>query len=59
MHAELVARGVLTEDEARAIRAEAKAHVAEAARQALQARRPDPASVTEHVVALPALPAPR
>ena len=55
MQRDLVTRGVLTEDEANAIRAEATAHVAEAARLALEARRPDPASVTDHVVALPAL----
>ena len=58
MHADLVARGILTDDEAQAIRAEATAHVAEAARLALEARRPDPASVTDHVVALPAVAAP-
>jgi 2-oxoisovalerate dehydrogenase E1 component len=55
MQAELVARGIVTEDEAQAIKAEATAHVADAARLALEARRPDPASVTEQVVALPAL----
>jgi 2-oxoisovalerate dehydrogenase E1 component len=50
---ELVAGGVLSPDEAAAVRAEARRHVAEAARQALVAARPDPAKVTEHVVALP------
>ena len=58
MQTELVARGMLTAEEADAIRAEASAHVAEAARMALEARRPDPASVTQHVVALPAIPKP-
>ena len=58
MRAELVARGVLTEEEADAVRAEASAHVAEAAQLALRARRPDPASVTEQVVVLPSIPPP-
>ncbi len=58
MKAELIARGALTEEDAEQVRAEATAHVAEAARHALEARRPDPATVTEHVVAVPSIPAP-
>ena len=50
--------GVLTAEEAEAVRTEAIAHVADAARQALEARRPDPATVTQHVVALPSIPKP-
>ena len=56
MQAALVERGILTPEDAEAVRAEATAHVAEAARLALEGRRPDPASVTQHVVALPAIP---
>ena len=58
MQTELIARGLLTAEEAEAVRAEAIAHVAEAARQALEARRPDPATVTQHVIALPSIPTP-
>ena len=53
LQAELVAGGVLTEDEAETIRAEAVAEVAEAARSALAATRPDPATILEHVWVLP------
>jgi 2-oxoisovalerate dehydrogenase E1 component len=53
----LVTGGVLTDDEADALREEARQLVADAARAALQARRPDPATVTNHVVALPVTPA--
>ncbi len=58
MQHDLIERGVCTNEEAEAVRAEATAHVAEAARLALEARRPDPASVTDQVVALPAIPRP-
>jgi 2-oxoisovalerate dehydrogenase E1 component len=51
----LVAGGVLTPDEARAVREDARQHVAEAARSALEARRPSPPSIADHVVALPPL----
>ena len=50
---ELVAGGVVTADEAKAIRADADRTVARAATEALSARRPDPASVTSNVVVLP------
>jgi 2-oxoisovalerate dehydrogenase E1 component len=49
----LVRGKVLTKDEAAAIHEEAFTVVAEAAREALSARRPDPATVTEHVYVLP------
>ena len=50
---ELVSGGILTADEALEIREQAKAEVAEAAKSALAAARPDPASIGEHVVVLP------
>jgi 2-oxoisovalerate dehydrogenase E1 component len=49
----LVQGGVLSAEEAAAVRAEAKQVVAEAAREALAAARPDPATVTDHVYVLP------
>jgi 2-oxoisovalerate dehydrogenase E1 component len=58
MGAELVSGGVLSADDVAAIRAQAKEIVAKAAAEALAARRPDPASITEQVVALPARPLP-
>jgi 2-oxoisovalerate dehydrogenase E1 component len=58
MERSLVELGVITPDEAAEIRQEAHTIVAEAARQALAARRPDPASVLDHVVALPDIPDP-
>jgi 2-oxoisovalerate dehydrogenase E1 component len=58
MERELLDGGVITADEAAALRAEAKEIVAKAAAEALAARRPDPASVTEHVYVLPDLPDP-
>lgn len=48
---ELVKCGALTREKAKAIHDEAIALVADAAKQALEARRPDPASVREHVSA--------
>jgi 2-oxoisovalerate dehydrogenase E1 component len=53
MERALVDGGVLTEDEVAAIKEEARQTVLEAARRALAAPRPDPATVTDHVVALP------
>jgi len=50
---ELVAGGVLTEEAAAEIRAEVHGLVAEASAAALSAARPDPSTVTDHVVALP------
>ncbi|HZT65520.1 MAG TPA: dehydrogenase E1 component subunit alpha/beta [Acidimicrobiales bacterium] len=58
MEQELIAGGVLTEDEAAEIRRSAGQEVARAAAEALAAAVPDPATVTDHVVALPSLPAP-
>jgi 2-oxoisovalerate dehydrogenase E1 component len=54
----LIAAGVLGKDQAAALRAEARAVAAQAAEDALKAPRPDPATVTDHVVRLPATPAP-
>jgi 2-oxoisovalerate dehydrogenase E1 component len=54
---ELIAAGILTIDEADAIREEARQIVADASKEALAARRPDPATVTDHVLALPVVPA--
>src|SRR5262245_14481452 len=53
MDAELVGGGVITAEEAAEVRAAAKEIVAKAAAEALAARRPDPARITEHVYALP------
>jgi 2-oxoisovalerate dehydrogenase E1 component len=50
---QLIRGGVLTAEEAQQIRDEAKQLVAETAREALGAARPDPSKVTEHVLALP------
>jgi 2-oxoisovalerate dehydrogenase E1 component len=49
----LVRGGLLDAEEAAAIRAEARELVAEAAREALAAARPDPSRVQEHVWVLP------
>ncbi|HET7488451.1 MAG TPA: dehydrogenase E1 component subunit alpha/beta [Acidimicrobiales bacterium] len=54
----LVKGRVLTDDDARAIRLEARQLVAEAAKEALAAPRPDPATVTRHVVDMPHIPDP-
>ena len=50
---QLVRGGVLTAEEAAAIREEARTYVAGVARDALAAPRPDPTTVTEHVLLLP------
>ena len=47
---DLVASGVLTADEAQAVRAHAHGAVAAAADEALAAPRPDPKTVTDHVL---------
>ncbi|MHB1536417.1 MAG: alpha-ketoacid dehydrogenase subunit alpha/beta [Acidimicrobiales bacterium] len=52
----LLAGGVVTEGEVAAIRDEARQIVRDAARAALSAPRPDPASVTDHVTSLPVIP---
>jgi 2-oxoisovalerate dehydrogenase E1 component len=49
----LVREGALTPEQAEQIRAEAKATVAEAAQEALRARRPDPATVIDQVLGPP------
>ncbi len=46
---ELVQAGMLSPDEAKQIRDDAKAHVVQAANEALAARRPDPATVLENI----------
>jgi 2-oxoisovalerate dehydrogenase E1 component len=53
LEAALVKRGVIDADEAADIRAEARQIVADAAKAAIAAPRPDPKTVTDHVVALP------
>jgi 2-oxoisovalerate dehydrogenase E1 component len=53
---ELVRCGALTAEAAASIRSEAKALVSAAAAEALAAPRPDPATVTDHVWALPSIP---
>jgi 2-oxoisovalerate dehydrogenase E1 component len=58
MAAMLIAGGALTAEEVEAVRVDARAVVAAAAAEALAARRPDPATVLHHVVALPSLPDP-
>ena len=55
---ELVHGGVLSPQEASEIREQARQAVADAAKEALAAPRPDPATITEHVVALPSIPEP-
>jgi len=53
--AELIRGGVITRDEAAALRLQAREIVADAATTALAAARPDPRSITTQVVALPDL----
>ena len=54
----LVQDAVLSPAEASAVREEARQTVADAAKQALAAPRPDPADIRRHVVAVPELPVP-
>jgi 2-oxoisovalerate dehydrogenase E1 component len=54
----LVDAGILTDGQVEEIRQEAFAAVAASAKEAMAAARPDPATITEHVVALPDLPDP-
>ena len=56
MEQTILAAGLMDEDEVQALKDEAKRIVAEASRTALAAPRPDPATVTDHVVALPHVP---
>jgi 2-oxoisovalerate dehydrogenase E1 component len=53
---ELVAGHILTASEAASIRSEARELVAREAQRALAARRPDPATVLDNVLALPDIP---
>ncbi len=55
METELVEGGVLSPDEAQALRDEAFQTVADAAKEATAAPRPDPADITKHVKDLPSL----
>jgi 2-oxoisovalerate dehydrogenase E1 component len=55
MRAELVGAGLLSEEQADQIRDQARQVVAQAAKEALDARRPDPATVTDQVLALPVI----
>jgi 2-oxoisovalerate dehydrogenase E1 component len=55
---QLLRGGVLSADEATEIREQSRLLVAEAAREALAAARPDPATVTDHVLAIPNIPDP-
>jgi 2-oxoisovalerate dehydrogenase E1 component len=55
MERTLVDGGVITAEQAAELRAAAKEIVAKAAAEALAARRPDPARVTDHVYVLPAV----
>jgi 2-oxoisovalerate dehydrogenase E1 component len=54
----LVDHGVLSPREAAEVREEARQAVADAAKRAVAADRPDPASIHDHVVALPERPVP-
>jgi 2-oxoisovalerate dehydrogenase E1 component len=56
MEQTILAAGLIAEDEVQAVKDDAKRTVAEASRTALAAPRPDPATVTDHVVALPDVP---
>ena len=58
MEQDLVEGGVLTPERAAEVRQEAHEIVAKAAAEALAARRPDPATVTEQVYVLPSVPTP-
>jgi 2-oxoisovalerate dehydrogenase E1 component len=55
MEASLISMGALDAERAAAIRAEARQEVADAARAAVDARRPDPKSVTSNVYVVPAI----
>ncbi|MGH9268036.1 MAG: alpha-ketoacid dehydrogenase subunit alpha/beta, partial [Acidimicrobiales bacterium] len=55
MEWDLRALGILSEDDVAHMREDARRVVAEAAKAALAAARPDPATVTDHVVALPVI----
>ena len=57
MEQAILAGGLMTEAEVAELKDEARRTVAEASREALAAARPDPATVTDHVVDLPRVPA--
>jgi 2-oxoisovalerate dehydrogenase E1 component len=59
LEAELVGAGILTADEAAAIRTEAAEAVAKASAEAMAGARPDPGRITTQVWALPEIPQPR
>jgi len=56
---ELTESDVLTTGEAAEIRESVRSAIAATAQEVLRSRRPDPASVTDHVLALPVIPEPR
>jgi len=56
---ELIEGGVITGTEASEIRESVRALVAEIGQEVLEARRPDPATVTEHVLSLPVIAEPK
>ncbi len=56
MEQAIVAAGLISEDGVAALKEEARKAVADASRAALAAPRPDPSTVTRHVVALPDVP---
>jgi 2-oxoisovalerate dehydrogenase E1 component len=56
MEKAILAGRIMTEEEVEALKEDARRTVAEASRTALAAPRPDPASVTRNVVALPDVP---
>ncbi|HET9076256.1 MAG TPA: thiamine pyrophosphate-dependent enzyme [Acidimicrobiales bacterium] len=56
MEQAILAGGIMTEDDVASVKEEARRVVAEASRSALAAPRPDPATVTHHVVSLPPVP---
>ncbi|HEV2360324.1 MAG TPA: transketolase C-terminal domain-containing protein, partial [Acidimicrobiales bacterium] len=55
---ELITAGIMTEEDAARIRDEVKAEAAAMAQEAIAAPRPDPSTVTEHVLAIPHIPEP-
>jgi 2-oxoisovalerate dehydrogenase E1 component len=58
MERALIEQGVITANEAAELREHARQIVADAAKEAMAARRPDPATVLDHVVELPDIPDP-
>ena len=56
MEQAILAGGLMSEDEVASLKEEARRVVADASRSALAAPRPDPATITRHVVDLPDIP---